>query len=653
MDKMDDIETALPIGRVIGTERKPNTAYTFNFWTALDADLGIGSVVRVVAGSATVYGTVVEVLGFNDLESPLHEFLSVGGKADTECPTERPEMRVFQAAVLRRVPDEPISAVPIGLVYRADEDDLQRALRTDSYASTFGIPAGCYGSLDNPMAVHLHSSFLLGPEAGHMNMTGTSGLAAKTSFILFLLKSIFTHYRDEPNTHGDQGVAALLFNTKGGDLLYLDVPATNDEFDDKDRRIYEACQVDAGPFEHVKYFAPYARDGVNLNTLRRNSELESTGEPTQPFTFGLREAIKHAEVLLNRDDLDAKADAYLQYLNDRFVEGNGHMVGSEKMKADTLDDLVRIVKRQIDVAESQGMSQMESHSVFTIRKMYNRILNLGKRFSGLIAEGKQPEGPLTTAAKFEPNTVYVIDVAQLASDEQDLVFAGVITKLRERMEEGTLGVGRLVVVVDELNKYAPSSGHETYVLKSLKEIAARGRYLGLTLFGAQQFRSRVDKEVVGNAATHAFGHIEAEEMAQPGYSYFSPAVKEKLGALSPGEILIKHPHFAQPIFIRFPRPASMKGSEGMKRYRPGGETSPTDLILQQVTRLRGSSNAALDALSGVSQEKEALIEIFQDLRAMPLGADPIARIKRGKRSASVFQAPEAKATLDDEFDPFA
>ncbi|HTQ11188.1 MAG TPA: hypothetical protein VMI31_14060, partial [Fimbriimonadaceae bacterium] len=110
------------IGRVIGTEKRPNTAYTFYFWTAPESKVGIGSLVKVVAETpdrglpnvgTTVYGVVVEAQGFNDLESPLHEFLSVGGEAAKEPPTKRPEMRVFQAAVLRREPEEPIGAVPI------------------------------------------------------------------------------------------------------------------------------------------------------------------------------------------------------------------------------------------------------------------------------------------------------------------------------------------------------------------------------------------------------------------------------------------------------------------------------------------------------------------------------------------------------------
>ncbi|MEZ0324898.1 MAG: hypothetical protein ACAH95_03260, partial [Fimbriimonas sp.] len=287
----------------------------------------------------------------------------------------------------------------------------------------------------------------------------------------------------------------------------------------------------------------------------------------------------------------------------------------------------------------------------TVRKMRNRIGNLSKRFAGIIADNAQPEGPLSEGTSFEPNTVYVIDVAQMPSDEQDLVFAGVITKLRERMEEGTLGVGRLIVMVDELNKYAPTGGNETYVTKSLKEIAARGRYLGLTLFGAQQFRSRVDKEIVGNAASHAFGHVEAEELAQPGYSYFSPAIKEKLGALSPGEVLLKHPHFAQPIFVRFPRPACMKGSDGMKRFPRQGGTPMRELILHQVGRLKSSINEAKDALDGVSQEDSALFEIYADVRAMKMGEDPIARIRKGRKAPQRFERAPAKAAIDD-FDPF-
>lgn len=645
------------IGRVIGTEKRPNTAYTFFFWTEPGSPVGIGSIVRVASAEATVYGTVVEAHGFNDLESPLHEFMSMGGRAGIEPPTVRPEMRVFQAAVLRREPEEPVGAVPIGKVFLADEADVRAALRTDSYADEFGIPCGCYGAKDSPVAVHLHSHFLLGPESGHLNMTGTSGLAAKTSYILFLLKSIFERSAAkgyQPDVMGnidglEGGVAALLFNTKGGDLLYIDQKPLDGFLTDDDQRLYEACGVSPTPFERVRYFSPLTKGGKDLNTIR-NNEAGYNGKPTKPFTFGLKDVIRHAEVLLNKDDLDAKADAYLGYLNDRFVETEtGHQIGGEGElhRASSLTELVEIIRLQLKFGESRNVNQIDSHNVLTIRKMYNRIGNLGGRFAGLIAEDGAPTGPFDET--FQPDTVYVVDVAQLSSEEQDLVFAAFITNLREKMENGELGVGRLIVVVDELNKYAPSGGVETYVVKSLKEIAARGRYLGLTLFGAQQFRSRVDKEVVGNAATHAFGHIEAEELAQPGYSYFTPAVKEKLGSLEQGAVLIKHPHFAQPVFLRFPRPACLKGSDGLKMYPRKANRTYQDQILDEVKAYGGSLNTCKDLIADLTDD--ALFVALRSVRKAKSTQEVEQILRQAPRKPAVGK-PEPKAVIKQGVDPF-
>ena len=105
--------------------------------------------------------------------------------------------------------------------------------------------------------------------------------------------------------------------------------------------------------------------------------------------------------------------------------------------------------------------------------------------------------------------MYVIDVANLEEDAQDLIFARVVSKLREHLERRDLGVKHVVVFVDELNKYAPGDGPDTYVRKMLLDIAERGRYLGLVLFGAQQFRSQVHRRVVGNSGTALYGRMDA------------------------------------------------------------------------------------------------------------------------------------------------
>ena len=142
-----------------------------------------------------------------------------------------------------------------------------------------------------------------------------------------------------------------------------------------------------------------------------------------------------------------------------------------------------------------------------------------------------------------------------------------VTKLREHLEKRDLGVKHVIVFVDELNKYAPNDGQDTYVRKMLLDIAERGRYLGLVLFSAQQFRSQVHRRVVGNSGTALYGRMDGDELATPGYAVLSPAVKTKLATLEKGQLMVRHPHFTQPIFVRFPRPAVMRGRDGASGIR--------------------------------------------------------------------------------------
>ena len=262
-----------------------------------------------------VYGVVVEGFGYTDLESPLHEVLGYDGEpaGDTGAPTRRTEIRLYTAAVLRHVPEEPLQPVPMGTVFLATDDDVAVALRMDGYlaeGSNSGIPVGVYRSGATSSPVWLDADFLLGPEAAHLNITGVSGLATKTSAVEWLLASIFAHF---PATNGR--VAAVCFNVKGPDLCFLDQPAA--KLDDADRALYDSLGVPAEPFRNVEYYAPYTAKGYALNTLRSN---EALAHNVHPLTWGLREVLEYAEVLLNKDDIDAKADALIDFIKERVVD---------------------------------------------------------------------------------------------------------------------------------------------------------------------------------------------------------------------------------------------------------------------------------------------------------------------------------------------
>ena len=573
------------LGRVVATERKPNTPHEFHFWTALDSPVGIGTIVRVNGDHAVngqlprIYGIVVEGFSYTDLQSPLHDVLGHDGTpaGASLAATRRAEIRLYSAAVLRQVPEEPLQPVPMGEVFLAGDEDVAVALRMDGYlreGARTGIPVGVYRAGGTDAPIYLDADFLLGPEAAHLNITGVSGLATKTSAIEWILSSIFAHF---PAQKGS--VAAVCFNVKGPDLCFLDQPG---DIDAGDRALYDKCGVPALPFQNVEYFAPHKPDGYSLNTLRSNEALL---ENLTPLTWGLREVLQYAEVLLNKDDVDAKADALIDFIRERVVDREFHdpMLGNRRYSVKSFADLEAWFRDVLSALEGKNSEGWRTHHIATIRKVRNRLSNISTRCAGLVTDsGTVSDLPF---GSFEDRTVYVIDVASLDEAAQDLIFARVVTRLREHLEKRDLGVNHVVVFVDELNKYAPGDGQDTYVRKMLLDLAERGRYLGLVLFSAQQFRSQVHRRVVGNSGTALYGRMDADELATPGYSVLSPAVKTKLATLEKGQLMVRHPHFTQPIFVRFPRPAIMRGRDGAERYPQAADVDLDNAVLRSLRTL--------------------------------------------------------------------
>ena len=573
------------LGRVVATERKPNTPHEFHFWTAIDSPVGIGTIVRVDGAQPIdgqiphIYGIVVEGFSYTDLQSPMHDVLGHDGSpsAASFAATERAEIRLYTAAVLRQIPEEPLQPVPMGEVFLAEEADVQVALRMDGYlreGANTGIPIGVYRAGGTDAVIYLDADFLLGPEAAHLNISGMSGLATKTSAVEWLLASLFTHFPHEKGS-----IAAVAFNVKGPDLCYLDKPGRVEENDEK---LYEKMRVDAKPFSQVQYFAPYTAKGISLNTFRNNEALLDN---VAPLTWGLREVLQFAEVLLNKDDIDAKADALIDFIKENVVdkEMNPDGVLTKKHRVQSFADLDAWFRDLLQGMEKKDGESWSTHHVATIRKVRNRLSNISTRCAGLVTDtGAVSDLPF---GSFADRAVYVVDVANLEEDAQDLIFARIVSKLREHLERRDLGVKHLVVFVDELNKYAPGDGADTYVRKMLLDIAERGRYLGLVLFSAQQFRSQVHRRVVGNSGTALFGRMDADELSTPGYTVLSPATKTKLATLEKGQLMIRHPHFTQPIFVRFPRPAVMQGREGAEKYPQAADVSLDVAVLRSLRPL--------------------------------------------------------------------
>lgn len=622
----ESVDVRRPLGRVVATERRPNTPHEFHFWTALESPVGIGTIVRVdgrqpVNGQIPrIYGIVTEGFGYTDLVSPLHDVLSHDGEPASAgfASADRAEIRLYTAAVLRQIPEEPLQPVPMGDVFLALAEDVNVALRMDGYlkdGESTGIPVGVYRAGGTDAPIFLDADFLVGPEAAHLNITGVSGLATKTSAVEWLLASLFAHF---PESRGS--IAAVCFNVKGPDLCFLDLPG---KLDDQDRRLYEQMGVPAEPFRDVHYYAPYKARGHSLNTLRSNDALSHN---VSPLTWGLREVLQFAEVLLNRDDIDAKADALIDFITRTVLDQSfSDPMLSRPHVVQTFADLEDWFKDVLRGLEQGNKESWRTHHVATIRKVRNRLSNIAVRCAGLVTDSASVSD--LPFGDFRDRATYVIDVANLEEDAQDLVFARVVSTLREHLERRDLGVKHVVVFVDELNKYAPGDGPDTYVRKMLLDIAERGRYLGLVLFSAQQFRSQVHRRVVGNSGTAMFGRMDGDELSTPGYAVLSPATRTKLATLEKGQLMIRHPHFTQPIFVRFPRPAVMTGRTGAEQYPQSGDVSLEESVYRSLRRLDPTLalNQIQDAV-GLHEERDVLRACSLTMQERP--ADVLGAFRR-------------------------
>jgi hypothetical protein len=316
-------------------------------------------------------------------------------------------------------------------------------------------------------------------------------------------------------------------------------------------------------------------------------------------------------------------------------------------------DLEQFFRQIFNFMEARASSSeiWKNHHLATIRKVRNRLGNISVRAKGLVTDDGMPSD--LPWGKFADRSVHVVDVAGLEPVAQDLVFARLVSRLREHLERRDLGVDHVVVFVDELNKYAATDGPENYVRRMLLDLSERGRYLGLVLFSAQQFRSQVLRRVVGNAGTALYGRMDMDELATPGYSTLSPATKAKLAALPKGELMVRHPHFTQPLFVRFPRPAVLPGRLGVERFPPAPELPFAGAVARQLRALdSGILPAAIESLIDGRREDDVRRALHATRRTRPANVLAFFTAQLGKRVEPERPVERSVPSLKRTDDPY-
>jgi len=472
------------------------------------------------------------------------------------------KVRSARVAVTRVDPEIWVSPDPGEVVERAAGEERRKALYVDEMGRPLPIGMGRDGE-----PVYVDLDFFDGRKGGHMSISGISGVATKTSFALFFLRLLSG--RPDILGEGAANLRVLVFNVKGEDLLWLDKP--NRFFDAEAAHIWERLEVPAHPFPSVSFWAPprpSSGDVVVPDTGGRQEGVAAfTWTPREFIDEGLlrflftdsddtRNQIPFIEervrAQLSRFAVDVEGSPGAVVLRD---PSEGHRPGErviphrgEPVITD-LRSMVDAISRFVDPEDGSepdqkwaGRVQMGTVSAF-VRRLHAAVSRVGH----LVRAGESRRIDRTR------HQVTVVAIQSLHDLGQRFVVGALLAETFVEKETTGQRLPLSVVVLDELNKYAPRDG--TSSLKDmLIDIAQRGRSLGVLLVGAQQTASRVAQEVMENASIKVAGRLDAAEAERAEYGWMLPSTRARARLLKPGTMVLSQPSIPVPLVVEFPFP---------------------------------------------------------------------------------------------------
>jgi len=535
-----------PIGIVLGTEDSTPLA----FWVGVKEGsyLQLDDAVLVETdvpgrGTVRISGLVQEVRA-------RHEGLSLDSDVFLVDRGVLPA-GISQAALVVATRFEPeiyVPPLPGKDALRARAKDRDEALYLDQMERKL---AGGLSRDGEP--IYLDLDFLDGSRGAHVNISGISGVATKTTYALFLLYSLF---HSEVLGRHRTNTKAIVFNVKGEDLLHLDRQNSKLDTDDgRSRREYERLGLPAGPFESVGLWAPVgARAG--------GQAIPDTGgrkEGVQPYYWTVREFVREgylkfmfAEGDSERSqiaDLVARVESFL----DNESEDDPHhdaclRIGGRAIES--FDQLVEHIHAELDDDASGWRGRLAEGTVAA----FQRRLDSARLRMGHLVWGKQAENATAHRIDWDASQVTVIDIHNLHDRAKRFVTGVVIKKLFEHKERQGQRLPLTFLVLDELNRYAPRDGWSP-IKEVLLDVAERGRSLGMILIGAEQTASEVERRVISNSAFRVVGRLDTAEAERSEYGFLPAITRARASILKPGSMILQQPHVPIPIQIRFPFPS--------------------------------------------------------------------------------------------------
>lgn len=544
------------IGKVIATEKNPSTIDDFYFWTKPDMILNPFDVVKIKhLKDSITYGVIEEISHITDTANFLSDYISNDfGDVFTEENTYRIGMNYIKAKIIGNTQNIYIPLINNSQVSLADKNEVQEALGLKNIKNP--VTCGYLEMYSNDeskitLPVKMDARFLIGPEGAHLNISGISGLAAKTSYAMFLLKAIQDKYLYEDNV---DDVAFLLFNVKGKDLLAIDEPNEFENATEKNTTLslYKELGMKTDPFKNVKYYYPYSKNKVG-NTYLSKEEYDNQRALSKAmlYKYDYEDDKDNLDLMFaSLDDPNQTIDSILNYIISK--QGNFDNLTSWSAFLEEIQEKCQ--------AGRSGDKEITVSSWRRFNRIIRKLIYKNPIFDKI--HDCTEENRIGEALKhIKKNEVHVIDIAKLNEGMQGFVFGDAIRtiynlQLGEYSGEKNVNPPRKIIIfIDELNKYASQdSPKNSPILQQILDIAERGRSLGIILFSAEQFRSAIHSRVTGNCSSHAYGRTNAIEIAKSDYKYVPQVYKNMMTRLKQGEYIIQNPIFRSLLNIKFPKP---------------------------------------------------------------------------------------------------
>ena len=567
------------MGRVIGTQ----DATPLEFWVWLDEHEQVQVDEAVVVETESPIG-LLKLFGIVDIIRARHQgstFDSDVIEAERGLPVEL--SIIAHVKVTRLIPEYYYPPLPGRYVRVVSGEEYAQALFMDKMERKF--PLGL--SLSRKETVYGNLDFLNGRKGAHINISGVSGIATKTTYTTFLLHSLLHcgALHDPANTH------AIIFNVKGEDLLFLD--KRNNTLNPTDLAEYDQMGLPAEPFDSVQFYVPpventngplaprvgarKADEVVPYFWTVRNFCRErllrylftDAGEDSSLLSTLVYQVERRLSEAAEEADKQGPGSGVFLQLGKKGKGGKGQEGEEEDSEMTEVRDFPTLVRALEALASSTGQTSG------TVGAFMRRLYGTEEKMASVIRDPGDTD-PTKHTINWRAKQVTVVSLTGLYEVGKGFVVGSVLQQIQQEKEATGSAEPLCFIVVDELNRYAPRDGWSP-IRERLLEIAERGRSSGTILIGAQQTASEVERRIVANPAFRIVGRLDAAEAERAEYGFLTPSLRERAKILTSGRMIVSQPDIPTPVPVCFPMPAWATRAEEV-------ELPPPNLKLAKVRR---------------------------------------------------------------------